>query len=275
MNTQRRIPMAVDPELLEILACPNCKTKVELVKDGTALKCAAVPARLSDQGRHPGDADRRSDDRAMGHDRAELERISGFVTGMKILLIRLRLIGDVVFTTPLLRALKRAYPGGAASRISSSRTAAPVVRRQSAPRRSDRGAAHARLAARSPTTCALARRLRRGRVRPGDRSARRSAQRVAGAGDRGAGAHRLRHPGPDLDVHAGRAPGRGRCAARHSVVNQWDLLEAIDGLAGRRPPDRRATRWRWRSTRRPTARIARRLRGAGIGPATRAGRGCT
>ena len=32
--------MAVDPELLEILACPNCKTKVDLVKDGTALKCA-------------------------------------------------------------------------------------------------------------------------------------------------------------------------------------------------------------------------------------------
>jgi hypothetical protein len=32
-------PMAIDPELLEILACPNCKTKVELVKNGTALKC--------------------------------------------------------------------------------------------------------------------------------------------------------------------------------------------------------------------------------------------
>jgi uncharacterized protein YbaR (Trm112 family) len=31
--------MAVDPELLEILACPNCKTKVELVNSGTALKC--------------------------------------------------------------------------------------------------------------------------------------------------------------------------------------------------------------------------------------------
>ena len=31
--------MPVDPELLEILACPNCKTKVELVKNGTALKC--------------------------------------------------------------------------------------------------------------------------------------------------------------------------------------------------------------------------------------------
>jgi uncharacterized protein YbaR (Trm112 family) len=31
--------MAVDPELLEILACPNCKTPVTLIKDGTALKC--------------------------------------------------------------------------------------------------------------------------------------------------------------------------------------------------------------------------------------------
>ena len=38
-----RIPermMAVDKELLEILACPHCKTKVELVKNGTALKCS-------------------------------------------------------------------------------------------------------------------------------------------------------------------------------------------------------------------------------------------
>jgi uncharacterized protein len=31
--------MAIDPELLEILACPNCKTPVILVKNGTALKC--------------------------------------------------------------------------------------------------------------------------------------------------------------------------------------------------------------------------------------------
>ena len=29
----------VDPELLEILACPNCKTPVTLVKNGAALKC--------------------------------------------------------------------------------------------------------------------------------------------------------------------------------------------------------------------------------------------
>ena len=32
--------MAVDSELLDILACPNCKTAVTVVKDGTALKCA-------------------------------------------------------------------------------------------------------------------------------------------------------------------------------------------------------------------------------------------
>jgi hypothetical protein len=31
--------MSVHPELLEILACPNCKTPVQLVKNGAALKC--------------------------------------------------------------------------------------------------------------------------------------------------------------------------------------------------------------------------------------------
>ena len=50
--------MAVDPELLEILACPNCKTPVTLVKNGTALKCAHLPPRLPHQGRHSGHAHR-------------------------------------------------------------------------------------------------------------------------------------------------------------------------------------------------------------------------
>jgi uncharacterized protein YbaR (Trm112 family) len=31
--------MAIDAELLEILACPHCKTPVKLVKNDTALKC--------------------------------------------------------------------------------------------------------------------------------------------------------------------------------------------------------------------------------------------
>jgi uncharacterized protein YbaR (Trm112 family) len=32
--------MAIHPDLLEILACPVCKTPVELVQDGAGLKCA-------------------------------------------------------------------------------------------------------------------------------------------------------------------------------------------------------------------------------------------
>jgi uncharacterized protein YbaR (Trm112 family) len=32
--------MAVDPELLEILACPVCKTPVAPVNSGTGLKCS-------------------------------------------------------------------------------------------------------------------------------------------------------------------------------------------------------------------------------------------
>lgn len=31
--------MAVSPELLEILRCPKCKSKVEIKDDGSALKC--------------------------------------------------------------------------------------------------------------------------------------------------------------------------------------------------------------------------------------------
>ena len=30
----------IDPELLEILACPVCKTPVQVVKDGAGLRCA-------------------------------------------------------------------------------------------------------------------------------------------------------------------------------------------------------------------------------------------
>ena len=46
---------------------------------------------------------------------------------MKILLARLRLIGDVVFTTPLLRALKRKYPDAQLTYLVEP-AAAPVVR---------------------------------------------------------------------------------------------------------------------------------------------------
>mgnify|MGYP006197930657 CR=1 FL=1 len=52
--------MPIDRELLDILACPNCKTPVTLVKEGAALKCGQchrvypikddIPVMLIDEG---------------------------------------------------------------------------------------------------------------------------------------------------------------------------------------------------------------------------------
>ena len=51
--------MAISQDLLEILACPACKTKVELKEDGSGLKCISckrvypirddIPVMLIDQ----------------------------------------------------------------------------------------------------------------------------------------------------------------------------------------------------------------------------------
>ena len=38
--------MAIKPELLGILRCPKCKSKVELKPDGSALKCVNEECRL-------------------------------------------------------------------------------------------------------------------------------------------------------------------------------------------------------------------------------------
>ena len=103
---------------------------------------------------------------------------------MKILLIRLRLIGDVVFTTPIPRALKRAFPAARITYLVEP-AAAPVVSGNPhldevivAPARARAGADQGRSGARAAAAA--------GALRPGDRPARRSAQRVAGAGRRGA-----------------------------------------------------------------------------------------
>jgi uncharacterized protein len=40
------IAVALSPELLEILRCPKCKSKVELKPDGSALKCVNAECSL-------------------------------------------------------------------------------------------------------------------------------------------------------------------------------------------------------------------------------------
>jgi len=151
---------------------------------------------------------------------------------MKILLIRLRMIGDVVFTTPIPRALKRAFPNARLTYLVEP-GAAPVVT----------GNPHldevlvvgrTRGLARLRDDLRLARQLRRQRfdvvidLHGGPRSswltwATGAPQRV----------------GYDI---AGRTWQYTRTVhrprglhPRHSVVNQWELLSAIDGWPGWTP----------------------------------------
>jgi ADP-heptose:LPS heptosyltransferase len=145
---------------------------------------------------------------------------------MNILLIRLRLIGDVVFTTPVPRALKRAYPAARVSYLVEEH-AAPVVATNA-----------------SIDELIVVRR---------NRGLRRVIDDLRLAA-------RLRRAGFDLviDFHGGPRSSwltlstgarqrigyavRGRSwmytttvsrprelRPRHSVVNQWELLEAIPG----------------------------------------------
>ena len=56
-------PMALDPALLEILVCPECKTPVRLVRDGAGLECSSchriypikdgIPVMLIDEAEAP------------------------------------------------------------------------------------------------------------------------------------------------------------------------------------------------------------------------------
>ncbi len=145
---------------------------------------------------------------------------------MKILLIRLRLIGDVVFTTPLLRALDRAFPNAHLAYLVEREAAAVVARN---PHIDElivvtRSRGWRRIA----DDVRLARRLRAARfdivldLHGGPRSS--WLARATGAPQR---------VGYDVEGRSWlytrtvyRPPG---LHPRHSVANQWDLLDAIDG----------------------------------------------
>ena len=179
---------------------------------------------------------------------------------MKILLIRLRLIGDVVFTTPIPRGLKREFPGAHISYLVEE-AAAPVVA----------GNPHIDELIVVPRTrgwrrmrddLRLARRLRRARfdlvldLHGGPRSSWLS--RATGAPQR---------IGYDVQGRGWlytTAVGRPReLRARHSVANQWDLLGAIRGWrGGEADPARDAVEMPVDAA--ADARVERRLREAGV-----------
>ena len=146
---------------------------------------------------------------------------------MTILLIRLRLIGDVVFTTPMIHALRDHYPKARLIYVVES-AAAPIVAHN--PHLSQVIVVpHTRGWKRLRDDFALARRLRRERadlvidLHGGPRSA--WLARTSGA---------PRRIGYDIQgrawmytdvVHRPRG-----LHPRHSVENQWDLLTAIDPM---------------------------------------------
>jgi len=178
---------------------------------------------------------------------------------MRILVVRLRLIGDVVFTTPLIRALRRRYPDGHLTYVVEP-AAAPVLQGNPhidelivAPKRRGLG--------RLQHDVALARQLRRGKfdlaidLHGGPRSAflawaSRAPMRIG-----------YRIKGRSW-MYTHVVPRAADLAPRHSVVSQWDLLAPLGIEAC--SPERDAVEMV--EDPRAAARVEDRLRGAGIPP---------
>ena len=180
---------------------------------------------------------------------------------MKILLIRLRLIGDVVFTTPIPRALKRVYPHARITYLVEA-AAAPVLAGHPAidelivisRQRGTKRILH---------DLALARRLRRTRfdlvidLHGGPRS----SWLTLATGAR----QRIGYEVQGRSwMYTTAVPRPRELRARHSVVNQWDLLEAIEGWpGGAADPARDAVEMALDPL--ADARVAARLAAAGVG----------
>ena len=182
------------------------------------------------------------------------------VTPTNILLIRLRLIGDVVFTTPLIGALKRMFPAARLSYL-VEQEAAPVLAGHPLV---DALIVTARIRGwpRLLADARLALRLRRSRfdlvldLHGGPRSAWLTLATGARArigydiqGRRGVYTHMVHRP---RGLHA-----------RHSVRNQWDLLTAIDGWPTAAADPTRDPVYMAPSAE-ASARVAARLRAAGV-----------
>ncbi len=182
---------------------------------------------------------------------------------MNILLIRLRLIGDVVFTTPMLRALKRAFPESRLTYLVEPAAAAVVS-----------GNPHIDELLVAPRPAGLRRLLADLRLARRLRSARYDLVIDLHGGPRSAwlalatGApQRIGYVIQGRTWMYTRAVARPRALRRrHSVVNQWDLLAAIDGWPGT-PPDPDRDPVEMAADAAAEARIAARLASAGVSPA--------
>ena len=153
---------------------------------------------------------------------------------MKILLLRLRLIGDVMFTTPVIRALKRAYPDAYLAYVVEP-AAEPLVANNPCldeviVTRRTRGVR------RLLDDVRLARRLRRARfdiaidLHGGPRSAWLTWASAA--------PERIGYDIQGRRWMYTRVVHRSReHRPRHSVLNQWDLLRAIPGWVEEESPN--------------------------------------
>jgi len=148
---------------------------------------------------------------------------------VRVLLIRLRLIGDVVLSTPVIRALRRAFPDATLTYL-VERDAAAVV---AGNRDLDRIIAVERTRGlqRVLDDAKLAWQLRRDRydvvidMHGGPRSSWLAL--ATGAGQR------IGYDMPGRQWMYTRTIPRAReLRPRHSVLNQWDLLEGIEGWGG-------------------------------------------
>jgi lipopolysaccharide heptosyltransferase II len=151
---------------------------------------------------------------------------------VNILLIRLRLIGDVVFTTPVIRALKRRFPDARLSYL-VEREAAPVVAGNPhldevivVPR--TRGARRVL----DDLHLGLALRRRRFDIVIDMHGGPRSGLLTLATG----APQRIGYQVTGRSWIYTRAVERAReLRPRHSVINQWDLLDAVDGWNGEAP----------------------------------------
>ena len=152
---------------------------------------------------------------------------------MRVLLIRLRLIGDVVLSTPVTRALRRAFPDATLTYLVESDAAAVVAGNPYLDRVLVAG--RTRGVRRIVDDLSLAWRLRRERfdvvidMHGGPRSSWLTL--ATGA------PQRIGYDMPGRQWMYTRTVPRAReLRPRHSVLNQWDLLEGIEGWTTA-PPD--------------------------------------